>query len=203
MEDFEDIEVQEKLHIIISVKDFRSVLQHAQTTSSQLSSCYSSPGRPMKLSYSADGFQCEFILMTVGEKDANVQRGNRARANAAKATPKPGLEQASTRETSMTAAAKPSQTAAASTPRTLQQRLLASRPRPSQFEIRPEALPTPTTLRSESLFVTQNGDDNLWEPVNPNEDEDEDDNARLEWDASARPVCAREVSCRKHSVFHG
>jgi len=56
--------------------------------------------------------------------------------------------------------------------------------RHSHFEIRPPPIP-PSTLRSASLFVPQD-EDNQWEPVNA-EDEDEGEQARLEWDASNQP----------------
>jgi len=198
MDEFDEIEVQDKLHIIISVKDFRAVLQHAQMTSGKLSALYSIPGKPMKLSYNADGILCDFILMTVGDKDPSAQKGKKGRTVVPK-TARPGLEQASNRESSVAnpaTAERPSQPAAPPPSKPVssarQKVLFGSRPRPSQFEMRPEPLPPPS-LRPESLFVTQD-DDRFWEPANPDEDEDEDegDNARLEWNASDHPVSILE-----------
>ncbi|KAL1874376.1 hypothetical protein VTK73DRAFT_402 [Phialemonium thermophilum] len=188
MEEFDEIEVQEQLHIIVSVKDFRGILHHAQTTSGELSACYSNPGRPMKLSYGADGILCEFILMTVGDKDAAGQRGKRSRANAQK-TARQGLEAASNRAVSVaTEDARPrevSENPPRQTPQQQPQQKTPIRPRQSQFEIRPPPLPPPSTLRSELMFVPQDdNDDQLWEPMNP--DEDEGDMARLEWNATDR-----------------
>ncbi|KKY31509.1 putative cell cycle [Diaporthe ampelina] len=98
MDEFDDIEVADKLHIIISVKDFRAILQHANWTSGDLNAAYSRPGRPMKISYGCDGMVCEFVLMTVDEKSTAVQRKSQGKAatkaarpslNAATNTPAP------------------------------------------------------------------------------------------------------------------
>ena len=187
MDEFDDIEIQEKLHIIVSVKDFRSALHHAQLTSGELSACYSGPGRPMKLSYGGDGILCEFILMTVGDKDTGGQKAKKARGNIAKAkTPRPGLEAASNRASSV--ATENPQPATTRPPIPTAQQSTPVRPRQSQFEIRPPPLPPPSTLRSELLFVPQGDDDQQWEPMNADEDEDQGETARLEWDMSNQRV---------------
>lgn len=182
MDEFDDIEIPEKLHIIVSVKDFRNILHHAQLTSGELAASYSNPGRPMKLSYRGDGILCEYILMTVGEKDAAGQRGTkRARgANQVKPTaPRAELEAAST-TSNQTNFAAPTSSRIPAGNATAQQKTPA-RPRQSQFQIRPPPLPPPSTLRSESLFVAQD-EDQQWEPVNADEDADGEEIARLEWD---------------------
>ncbi len=184
MDEFDDVEVQDKLHIIISVKDFRAILQHAQMTSGALTAGYSTPGRPMRLSYSTDGVLCEFILMTVGEKDAVTQKHKNPRASAAKAAA-PQLDSAPHRGSSAGSnqQAPPEPT---STSRIAQQRT-PIRPRQPAFEIRPSPMPPPTTARSDSLFVDQAEDDEQWEPVNPDEEEEEE-TGRLEWNATNEPV---------------
>ncbi len=178
MDEFDDAHVDNKVHIIISVKDFRAVLQHAGLTSGQLSVCYSNPGRPMKLSYTGDGLVCEFILMTVGERGNGGQPAKRSRAKGAKES-QPGLEAASTRGDTESQQQPQAVKEAPAKPSTQ---------RHPQFEIRPPPVP-PSTLMSESLFVPQYDDENQWEPVNPDDDEeDEGQQARLEWDTSAQPV---------------
>jgi cell cycle checkpoint control protein RAD9A len=193
MEEFDDIEVQDKLHIIVSVKDFRGILHHAQMTSGELSACYSNPGRPMKLSYGGDGVLCEFILMTVGEKDVAGQKGKKTRTNAAKSA-RPGLEAASNRASSVATETHHPQDTPRDPPRPAPspppQQKTPVRPRQSQFEIRPPPLPPPSTLRSDLLFVPQGDDDQQWEPVNPEDEEDQGEMARLEWDASGQQVWA-------------
>ncbi|KAK4152853.1 hypothetical protein C8A00DRAFT_34427 [Chaetomidium leptoderma] len=182
MDEFDDVEVQDKLHIIISVKDFRAILQHAQMTSGALTTIYSNPGRPMKLSYSTDGVLCEFILMTVGEKDALTQKHKNPRANAAKSTA-PQLDSASHRGSSVANDNQPNPPQPASRP---PQQKTTVRPRQPAFEIRPSPMPPPTTARSDSLFVDQAEDDEQWEPVNPDEEEEEE-TGRLEWNATNEP----------------
>ncbi|KAL2201148.1 Rad9-domain-containing protein [Corynascus similis CBS 632.67] len=184
MDEFDDVEVQDKLHIIISVKDFRAILQHAQMTSGALTTSYSNPGRPMKLSYSTDGVLCEFILMTVGEKDALTQKHKNPRANAAKAAAAaaPQLDSGSHRGSSVGNSNQPEPPT--TTPRPPQQKTPV-RPRQPAFEIRPSPMPPPTTARSDSLFVDQAEDDEQWEPVNP--DEEEEETGRLEWNATNEP----------------
>jgi cell cycle checkpoint control protein RAD9A len=184
MDEFDHVEVQDKLHIIISVKDFRAILQHAQLTSGELTTVYSNPGRPMKLSYGADGVLCEFILMTVGEKDAMTQKHKNPRANAAKAA-RPELDAGSHRGSSVANDNHQAPPEPASAP---PQQKTPVRPRQPAFEIRPQPMPPPATARSDSLFVGQADDDEQWEPVNPDEDEEEEENARLEWNATNEPV---------------
>lgn len=187
MAEFDEVDVQDKLHIIISVKDFRASLQHAQITSGELATYYSEPGRPMKLSYSADGILCDFILMTVGEQDAITQKHKNTRARASK-TPKPGP------------ASKPDGSVASNqaeeVPKPVQnppQQNTPPRPRQTQFAIRPPPVPPrpPVTARSDRsdspLFVEQDDEDQQWEPVD-REDEDEVDNARVDWNATGEPV---------------
>jgi cell cycle checkpoint control protein RAD9A len=181
MDEFDDVEVQDKLHIIISVKDFRAILQHAQMTSGALATSYSNPGRPMKLSYSTDGVLCEFILMTVGEKDALTQKHKNPRASAAR-TPAPPLDAASHRGSSAANDNQPDPPASKPP-----QQKTPIRPRHHVFEMRPSPMPPPATARSESLFVEQNEDDEQWEPVNPDEEEEEE-TGRLEWNATNEPV---------------
>jgi cell cycle checkpoint control protein RAD9A len=189
--EFDDIQVPQKLHIIVSVKDFRNILHHAQLTSGELAASYSNPGRPMKLSYRGDGLLCEYILMTVGEKDAAAgPRGTkraRAAANEAKSAAAPRQELEAAASTSSNRASSAGAPAGSSRPQQHQQPSVAAqqktpaRPRQSQFQIRPPPLPPPSTLRSESLFVAQD-EDQQWEPVNADEDADGEEIARLEWD---------------------
>mgnify|MGYP002620700806 FL=1 len=195
MDEFDHVNVEDKLHIIISVKDFRAILQHAQLISGELTTCYSNPGRPMKLSYSADGIVCEFILMTVGEKDALSQKHKNLRANTASKIPRPELDASSHRASSVANSSHQNSHEVASAPVATPTSMPAppqlrtsARPRNSAFEIRPQPIPphSAATAQSESLFVSQGDEDEQWEPVNP-EGEDEE-NARLEWNATNDPV---------------
>ncbi|RYP26061.1 hypothetical protein DL768_011871 [Monosporascus sp. mg162] len=177
-DEFESFEVEEeKLHIVISVKDFRAIVQHASIFGGEISASYSLPSQPMQLKYDGAEMKCEFLLMTVGERGAPGQKAKTARANAK--VPRQQLEAGASRATSHapTPARQP-----------MQQPTAQSNPMPSLRPSisRPSQRPPPATLQDESLFVPQENEDQ-WEPVNLGEDEDEEDNARLEWDTSGIP----------------
>lgn len=186
VDEFDRFEVEDKLHIIISVKDFKAILHHCGLTSGELTAAYSNPGRPMKLSYSSDGILCEFILMTVGEKGTGVQKTKKGRSKSVRAA-QPALDANAQRTASE--AAQPEQSQQSNRV----QQPEPVRPRPSTqrhplFEMRPPPLPPPSTFQSESMFMPQD-DDRQWEPMNQDEEDDEMENARLEWDASNQEVC--------------
>lgn len=192
MDEFDEIDVADNLHIIISVRDFRAVLQHANWTSSELSAVYSRPGRPMKISYNGDGIMCEFVLMTVDERGTAAQ--SRGRPRTAVRETRSALESSMNRPASeaehRSRQASPSQQ---QDQRATDQTQMppptrkSNAPRSSQFDIRAPTKQPPSTLKSDSLFLPQPDEDEQWEPMNPDED-DEGENARLEWDASNGPV---------------
>ncbi|KAI0480945.1 Rad9-domain-containing protein [Xylariaceae sp. FL0804] len=179
-EEFNNFTVQDgNIHIVVSVKDFRAVVQHAAGMGSNISANYSTPAKPMQLNYEADGISCEFLLMTIGERGPPGQKAKK-RANA-KASTGPQLEASESRARSHGPTPVPQQ-AAPSQPR-------RHDPMPSLRPpiTRPSQRPPPATLESESLFVPQENDDQ-WEPVNVNEDEEEEEHDRLGWDASGHPI---------------
>lgn len=199
MDEFDDIDVPEKLHIIISVRDFRAILQHANWTSTELNAAYSRPGRPMKISYNGDGITCEFILMTVDEKSTTSAQ-KKGKPQAVARTARPALDAAS----SGRPASEVDNGARQPSPSPQPQRPPSQMPPPprpaiprsSQFDIRAPTKQPPSTLKSDSLFLPQPDDDEQWAPVNPDEDDEEEgENARLEWDASNEPVSSLESMC--------
>ena len=187
--DFDYFEAQEKLHIIISVKDFKSIVSHADTLqNTTISAYYSNPGRPFQFSYSKDGIQCQFTLMTTGEY--NGTPGPSAAPSSA-ATPGP----------------RPISRAQSTTSTTLENR------RPAVEAMPPPAKPAPrrpvrklgqnennaaSQLRQQpeedpdSLFVPTGEEDRRWEPADYENDEE-----TLGWDASAS-----NVSCLGACCFH-
>ncbi|KAK5994585.1 DNA repair rad9-like protein [Cladobotryum mycophilum] len=206
-DEFDDIDVEDKLHIVISVKDFRAIIQHAGITGNTIAARYSLPARPIQFSYSSDAISCEFLIMTVGERGSNpTQKTKKGRGKNAAQNNGPHLE-ATSRRTSLAPSEAPHQQ-----PEPLQQQPVASLPPPASvrlppnltprpsavrasasrigaFDLRPSQKPPPPTLRSESLFVEDEG----WEPVR-DEDEDADEDARLEWDHSADPHPSTRMS---------
>lgn len=183
-DEFESYEVEEEnLHIVISVKDFRAIVQHAVSLRGDVSAAYSSPSQPMQLRYDGDEMKCEFVLMTVGERGATGQKA-KSRTNAR--APRQQLEATASRATSHAPAPAP-----APVPQPVSQRAQQAVAQPAPIPslrpsiVRPSQRPPPVALREESLFVTQ--EDDQWNPVDEN-DEDEEDNARLEWNANDVPV---------------
>lgn len=171
-DEFDSFHVEEdSLHIVISVKDFRAIIQHASIVGADVSAHYSIPAKPMQLRYDGDGFKCEFLLMTVGERGAPGRKAKKTRANAKG----PQLEETVTRATSHAPTPAPPVAPITSQPRP--NPMLSLR---APIE-RPSQRPPPATLESESLFVPQDNDEQ-WEPVNL-EDGDEE-NVRLGWDTS-------------------
>ncbi|KAF4591462.1 DNA repair protein rad9 [Ophiocordyceps camponoti-floridani] len=198
VDEFDDIDVEDKLHIVISVKDFRAIIQHAGSMGNTLSARYSLPARPIQLSYTSDAMSCEFLIMTVGERGNNPnQKTKKGRKNAARQGVV-GLEAAS-RRTSVAPSDMARQTshpvtqpappaASATQPSRPMPGLApakASASRIGAFDLRPtQRQPPPPTMQSESLFVEDQG----WEPVRDEYDAEED--ARLEWDHGAGPDLA-------------
>ncbi|RWA10660.1 hypothetical protein EKO27_g4439 [Xylaria grammica] len=178
-DEFDKFDVEEEnLHIVISVKDFRAIVQHASISGADVLANYSTPARPMQLRYDGDGIKCEFLLMTVGERGASGQKTKKTRANT-KGLAKPQLEETVSRAGSH--APTPAPVLAPITPQSRVNPIPSLRP-PIE---RPTQRPPPVTLESESLFVTQENDEQ-WEPVNVDED-GEEENARLGWDTSGNP----------------
>ncbi|KAL6802537.1 Rad9 domain-containing protein [Trichoderma sp. SZMC 28013] len=201
-DEFDDIDVEDKLQIVVSIKDVRAISQHAAITGNAIVARYSLPARPMQISYSGDAISCEFLIMTVGERGGNpTKRTKKVRKGAANkgsnsiSKAMPHLEETSRRATPSQSmadiqrkqAASPSMPPPSSSrqPPNATPRLSAARASASRigaFDFRPSQRPPPPTLRSESLFV----EDEAWEPVR-DDDEDADEDARLEWDHSADP----------------
>ena len=160
--DFEEFNVQPGLHIIISVKDFKAIVVHADTLKTSLKAFYSYPTRPLQFSYGGNGLLCEFTLMTSGDYNGP----------AATPTPAPQIpsrlasraQSASTENRSMPPPIVPAS------------RRSTRRPQSSKNPSSPKPQPDP-----ESLFVNQDEEDDArWEPLNVDNEEE-----MLGWDASA------------------
>jgi cell cycle checkpoint control protein RAD9A len=169
--DFEEFNVQPGLHIIISVKDFKAIVTHADTLKTNLNAYYSQPTRPLQFSYGCDGLLCEFTLMTSGDYNAGT-------------TPTPVPQQISSRSDSR------AQSAATERPEGRSMR--SDMPPPAEPASRRStrqrnpgsrkpSSPKPVEADPESLFVRQAEEDARWEPVDYNNEEEE----TLGWDASA------------------
>ena len=180
--DFKEFSVQAGLHIIISVKDFKAIVIHADTLKTSLKAYYSQPTRPLQFSYGSDGLLCEFTLMTSGDY------------NAAPPTPTPALQAPISRPDSRA----PSTT----TERTDTHSTRSGMPPPAEPASRRDRLgrlrnpgsrqntvtqPQTAQRDSESLFIPDDDevgrreeeDDSTWAPL------DYDKEETLGWDAGA------------------
>jgi cell cycle checkpoint control protein RAD9A len=174
--DFDDFNVQPGLHIIISVKDFKAIVLHADTLKTSLKAYYSQPTRPLQFSYGYDGLLCEFTLMTSGDY------------NAAPHTPTSAPEALSSRQISRATSANTERTDT----RSMRSDMLPPI-EPASRRDRSTRLGKPTSQQNsvqhdpESLFVPDPKDarrreeeeDSAWAPLDYEKEE------TLGWDASA------------------
>ena len=170
--EFGEFLVEEMLHIVISVKDFKSIVTHAGISNIIVTALYSHPSSPMQITYGDEGLLCEFILMTIGES-----RG-------ASATPIPGadraaskrpgsrrpLEATSTSRRTESSDMPPPPIATATSAGREAVKAKSSRPSPPP--------PQPSLPPSQTLFHPEEDDDQRWNPVSYNEEDDE----MLLWD---------------------
>lgn len=168
---FEHYSVQTGLHVIISVKDFRAIVVHADTLETSINAFYSLPTRPLQFNYHKDGMSCEFTLMTSGDYNASVSLAP---------TPQQIIDRSISRAQSMS---MDNLSNRSSMPPPIEP--ASRRPVPRRAPVTRRAVsPTRTQPEEdpESLFVGQNeeAEDAQWEPIDYN-DEDE----TLGWDASA------------------
>ena len=173
-EDFEDFHMQENTHIVISVKDFKAIVTHAETLRGSISAYFSFPTRPLQFTYQNSGMHCEFTLMTTGDF-----RG-------ASSTQNPNF--VSTRSASRQPSALPVQAPSGSVSempppaRPGPNKPLGSQNQSRSFNAQAkQPSPTEEDPDEDSLFVPGGEDDPTWDPPNYEREEEEE---MLGWDAS-------------------
>ncbi|KAK1039745.1 hypothetical protein LTR33_015914 [Friedmanniomyces endolithicus] len=172
--DFEDFHMQQDMHIVISVKDFKAIVTHADTLRASISAHFSFPTRPLQFNYHNLGMHSEFTLMTTGD-----MRG-------ASSTPNPQFvsNRSSSRQPSVTPAQPTSRTASEMPPPprpNISKPLLSQSQRASAKAVVREPSTVESEPDSESLFMPGGDEDTRWEPLNYEEDEAEE---MLGWDAN-------------------
>jgi cell cycle checkpoint control protein RAD9A len=188
IQEFGGFEVDKRLHIVISVKDFKAIMMHAGTSNTIVSAAYSSPFQPMRLRYDYDGFSCEFILQTIGDArgQSTTPAPRAVGASQARSLRKLPVEPMPNRPASSASAAgsmaPPSRSAAPSLAR---EAIRARNPAPSPPQPQP-------SQHDNLLFVPEDDDDRRWDPA------DEGDEDVLGWDASADNVSVpvHAMQCR-------
>ena len=172
-EDFEDFHMQENMHVVISVKDFRAIVTHAETLRGAISAHFSFPTRPLQFSYQNAGMHCEFTLMTTGDL-----RG-------ASSTPNPNFisTRGASRQPSVAPVVAPSRSASEMPPpaRPVVSKSYGSQKQRTSFQQSEQPPPTEDDPDPDSLFVPGGDEDQTWDPPNYENDEEEE---MLGWDAS-------------------
>lgn len=168
------------MHIVISVKDFRAIVIHAETLRAPITARFSYPSRPLQFSYQNFGMHSEFTLMTTGD------------ARAASTAPDPRFvsNRSSSRQSSIT----PSQAPRGSTsempppPRPIINKSLASQVQSQSQGDKPllkpqirRSAPLGSDPDPESLFLPGGDEDRTWDPPNYDQDDGEE---MLGWDTS-------------------
>lgn len=180
--DFDEFTVQAGLHIIISVKDFKAIVIHADALKTSLKAYYSHPTRPLQFSYGCDGLLCEFTLMTSGDYAGAPPTPTPApqTANSRRTSRAPSTSTEHTETHTMRSDMPPPTEPASRRNRTGRLRNPGSRQNSTMSQVQP------AQTDSESLFIPDDDDvrrqeeeESAWAPV------DYDKEETLGWDASA------------------
>jgi cell cycle checkpoint control protein RAD9A len=174
-DDFDDFHVQEKVHIVISVKDFRAIVTHAETLRASISAYFSNPARPLQFAYQNRGLNCEFTLMTTGSA-AGAPSGQSVKFVSTRSTSKQPSTLPGARATDSNNSSLPASRSLISKPLSSQ----SGRP-PLRDQILTQSLDNPDM--EESLFIPDRNkadEDQTWDPKSYEEDEGE----TLGWDTN-------------------
>ncbi|EAW13939.1 putative DNA repair protein rad9 [Aspergillus clavatus NRRL 1] len=172
--DFEDYSALDELHIAITLKDFKTIIAHAETTDVLITARYTRPCRPLQLAYRFPGVRSEFTLMTTGEVDSeDFPTSSRAPAPELSARQTPAPVHNTQRSGASNAERMPP-------PRSRSIRPLTGNPtRVTETNI--ESQRQAPSTQFDSLFVPAD-DDRQWDV--PNEDSETMAEDTLGWDAT-------------------
>jgi cell cycle checkpoint control protein RAD9A len=193
--DFNDFNVQEGLHIGTMVKDFRSVVAHAETLRTQVTARYSRANRPMQISYGEGGLTAEFTLMTRGSTNIPSTATNAsarptpARDLSMRPASRPPETSAATSRRSSPGAPSRGDTATAMPPPTREPsrpRDINTQPRLGHADSTDSAFSAPSaSIDPNSLFIPAENDDHQWDEPNFEEEPD-----IVTWDNTANEASA-------------
>ena len=197
--DFEEFSAEEKVHIAISVKDFRAIVLHAETLRTSIEAYYSSPTRPMQLAYQENGMRCEFTLMTIGDfrgaslapapistRQSSARPMERLSSRQTSTSPVQNVGDTKTHSQTNEAMPPPTQPASRNFARESQVQAASrsfNQETLSQRTQRPSPPPPKASLDPETLFMPAGDDDRQWDEKNY-----EDDEGQLGWDPSVGNV---------------
>jgi cell cycle checkpoint control protein RAD9A len=167
------------MHIVISAKDFKSIVAHADTLDTTVGAYYSTPGRPLQFSYSKDGLHCQFTLMTVGDYNSTPSPSATTSTAARNTTRAPPNGAPAVQNGRVTVSEMPPP--AISNIRKPVRKLGQNGPQNGKQKSKEQ------DQESDSLFVPRENDDRedrRWDPTDYENEEE-----TLGWDASANNVC--------------
>lgn len=175
--DFEYFGADDGVHVAISLKDFKAVISHAETSRVMITARYTRPCRPLQLAYDFEGIRTEFTLMTTGEAGPeDLPSSSRPVPQlSARQTPAP---------VQVSQPSNAANTRQVAPPRNRPIRpLTGTSSRATAPSTQATTQPQPS-IKFDSLFVPAD-DDRQWDVAEDEEPEAED---MLGWDATADPV---------------
>ncbi|KAJ5485183.1 hypothetical protein N7539_005171 [Penicillium diatomitis] len=175
------------MHIAINLKDFKAAIAHAETANATITARYTYPCKPLQLTYDFEGVSAEFTVMTRGEVDGDFapdssrsgirELSQRQTPGAPISVQRDRISREATQNGQMpppppppARSIKPLQ--GSSTQENLSRSMASERPTASSL-----------SMEFDSLFVPAD-DDRQWDEMNEEEEEEPQD--ILGWDASGR-----------------
>ncbi|KIW66335.1 hypothetical protein, variant [Phialophora macrospora] len=200
--DFIDFDVQEGLHIGTMVKDFRSIIAHAETMRTPVTARYSRGNRPMQISYGEGGLAAEFTLMTRGSTNVPSNASNAS----TRSTPARDLSMRPASRNSETRAATPGNVQPSPQPASgvgtdmppparasIRDRESATQPPLAQADPLNSAATVPSaSIDPNSLFIPADEDDRQWDEPNFEQEPD-----IVTWDNTADNAASTSTSTRR------
>ncbi|KAK5955015.1 hypothetical protein OHC33_003694 [Knufia fluminis] len=171
-QDFDECKIEQDLHISIPVKDFRSIVAHADTMKANVKVVYSRGHRPSQITYGSGGLTAEFTLMTKGTSSTAIDSSRTA-------TPARGLSVRPTSQPATSSRAHSiSRTTQSDVPPAVRAQPDATMPAPShnpEQNAKPklrnaasaDTSAPPASINPDSLFFpAAEDDDQQWDPQN-------------------------------------
>jgi cell cycle checkpoint control protein RAD9A len=154
--------------VVISVKDFKAIVTHADSIDAVLNACYTKPGRPLQFGYDQPGLSCRFTLMTAGDPRSHAATDTGTSATAKK----PATEQSKASNADQQRQSRIMLPPLRPEGRRNTQTLGRRKPDDNTNVV------NPSSKESESLFVPQEDEDRTWDPTNYDDGEE-----MLAWDS--------------------
>ncbi|TQS35889.1 hypothetical protein Golomagni_03678 [Golovinomyces magnicellulatus] len=175
--EFSGFSVEELLHIVISVKEFKAIVAHCAINNVMVNAFYSHPSSPMQITYDVDGITSEFILMTVGGSFVTPTISENQKRAKKPASKPPTVAEPSSRKPINQESSPSNQITRG----------------PSQTKlIIPSPPPLQPSQQSETLFIQQADHDRKWEPLNF----DDEDEEMLLWDVAEKDHAGLDLGKR-------